>query len=72
MKAAGHGTAPRTLLEEMREVRSLDVLLLAKDTTIRLRVVSTPPQALRVLLQRMHIVLPNRPTIIDNVVEKTA
>jgi transposase len=48
MKAAGLGTAPRKLLEEMREVRSLDVLLPAKDKTLRLRVVSTPPQALRV------------------------
>jgi hypothetical protein len=72
IKAAGLGTAPRQLLEEMREVRSLDVLLPAKDTTIRLRVVSTPPQALRVLLHRMNILLPNRPTIIDNVVQKTA
>jgi transposase len=72
MKAAGLGTAPRQLLEEMREVRSLDVLLPAKDRTLRLRVVSTASQALRVLLQRMHILLPNRPTIIDNVVQKTA
>lgn len=72
MKAAGLGTAPRQLLEEMREVRSLDVLLPAKDKTLRLRVVSTPSKALRVLLQRMHILLPNRPKIIDNVVQKTA
>ncbi|HWQ68409.1 MAG TPA: IS1634 family transposase [Patescibacteria group bacterium] len=42
MKASGLGTAPRKLIEEMREVRSLDVLLPAKDKTIRLRVVSTP------------------------------
>ncbi len=53
-------------------MRSLDVLLPAKDTTIRLRVVSTPSKALRVLLQRMHILLPNRPKIIDNVVQKIA
>ncbi len=72
MKAAGLGTAPRKLLEEMREVRSLDVLLPAKDKTIRLRVVSTPSRELRVLLQRMHILLPNRPKIVDDVVQKTA
>lgn len=72
MKASGLGTAPRKLLEEMREVRSLDVLLPAKDKTIRLRVVSTPSKELRVLLQRMHILLPNRPKIIENVVQKTA
>lgn len=72
MKASGLGTAPRKLLEEMREVRSLDVLLPAKDKTIRLRVVSTPSKELRVLLQRMNILLPNRPKIIENVVQKTA
>jgi transposase len=72
MKASGLGTAPRKLIEEMREVRSLDVLLPAKDKTIRLRVVSTPSKELRVLLQRMNIFLPNRPKIIENVVQKIA
>jgi transposase len=66
MKASGLGTAPRKLLEEMREVRSLDVVLPAKDKTIRLRVVSTPPKELKVLLQRLKIQLPNRPKIIEN------
>jgi len=70
MKASGLGTAPRKLIEEMREVRSLDVLLPAKDKTIRLRVVSTPSKPLKVLLQRMKILLPNRPKIIENVVKK--
>jgi len=72
MKASGLGTAPRKLMEEMREVRSLDVLLPARDKTIRLRVVSTPSKPLRVLLQMMKILLPNRPRIIDNVVQKIA
>ena len=72
MKASGLGTAPRKLIEEMREVRSLDVLLPAKDKTIRLRVVSTPSKELKVLLQRMKIFLPNRPKIIENVVKKIA
>jgi len=59
----------------MREVRSLDVLLPAKDKTIKLRVVSTAPKELKVLLQRMKIQLPNRPKIIENtenVVQKIA
>jgi transposase len=64
MKASGLGTAPRKLIEEMREVKSLDVLLPAKDKTIRLRVVSTPSKELKVLLQRMKIFLPNRSKII--------
>ena len=72
MKTSGLGTAPRKLIEEMREVRSLDVLLPAKDKTIRLKVVSTPAKELKVLLQRMKISLPNRPKIIENVVQKTA
>lgn len=72
MKASGLGTAPRKLIEEMREVKSLDVLLPARDKTIRLRVVSTPSKELKVLLQRMKIFLPNRPKIIENVVQKIA
>lgn len=72
MKASGLGSAPRKLLEEMKEIKSLDVLLPAKDKIIRLRVAATAPQALKVLLQRMKILLPNRPKIIENVVEKTA
>ena len=72
MKASGLGTAPRKLLEEMRQIQSLDVLLPAKDKTIRLRVVATAPQALKVLLQRMTILLPNKPRIIENVVQKIA
>lgn len=70
MKASGLGTAPRKLLEEIKEIKSLDVLLPAKDKTIRLRTVATAPSPLKVLLQRMKIPLPNRPKIIKNVVEK--
>jgi transposase len=75
MKASGLGSAPRKLIEEMREVRSLDVVLPARDKTIRLRVVSTPPKELKVLLQRLKIQLPNRPKVIENaanVVQKIA
>jgi transposase len=72
MKTSGLGTAPRKLIEEMGEVRSLDVLLPAKDKNIRLRVVSIPSKELKVLLQRMKIFLPNRPKIIENVVKKIA
>ena len=65
-----HGT--EKTLEEMREIKSLDVLLPARDKTIRLRVVATPSPPLKVLLQRMKIPLPNRPRVIENVVQKTA
>jgi transposase len=72
MKASGLGTAPRKLLEELREMRSLDVLLPTRDKTIRLRTVATPARGLKVLLQRMKILIPNRPKMIENVVEKMA
>jgi transposase len=70
MKASGLGTAPRKLLEEMKEIKSLDVLLPTRDKQVRLRVVSTAPKELKVLLQRMKVLLPNRPKIIENVVQK--
>jgi transposase len=70
MKTSGLGTAPRKLLEEMREIKSLDVLLPAREKTIRLRVAATPSPELKVLLQRMKLLLPNRPKIIENVVAK--
>jgi transposase len=70
MKASGLGTAPRKLLEEMREIKSLDILLPTRNKQIRLRVVSTAPKELKVLLQRMKMLLPSRPKIIENVVQK--
>lgn len=72
MKAAGLGTAPRKLLEEMRELKSLDVLLPTREKTIRLRMVATAPKELKMLLQRMKIPLPNKPQVIENVVTKMA
>jgi len=70
MKGSGPGSAPRKLLEEMRELKSLDVLLPTRDKIIRLRVVATATPALKVLLQRLKIPLPNRPKVIENVVAK--
>jgi transposase len=72
MKVSGVGTAPRKLLEELRELRSLDVLLPAREKIIRLRMVTTPVKELKVLLYRMKILVPNRPKVIENVVEKMA
>ena len=65
MSGCGLGTAPRKLLEELREVRSMDVLLPTKDKIVRLRVVSTAPQRLKVLLYRLGLLLPNRPKIVE-------
>jgi len=69
MDCSGLGTAPRKLLEELREIKSLDVLLPSRDKkTIRLRVVSTAPPGLKILLQRLKLPLPGRPKVIENVV----
>ena len=59
-------------MEELRELKSLDVLLPTREKKLRLRVVATPPKELKVLLQRMKIMLPNKPKIIENVVTKIA
>jgi len=72
MKVSGLGTAPRKLLEELRELKSLDVLLPTREKNLRLRMVATPDNELKVLLQRMKILLPNKPKIIENVVTKMA
>ena len=70
MKTSELGTAPRKLIEELRELKSLDVLLPTHDKTIRLRMVAIPEKHLKVLLQKMKILIPNRPRVIENVVEK--
>lgn len=73
MEKSGLGTAPQKLLEELRQIHSLDVILTAKlNTEIRLRVVSTPDESARILLHRLGIRLPNRPKIIENVVATLA
>lgn len=69
MGASALGNAPRKLLEEMREVRSLDVVLpTGAGPNIRLRTVSRPEPHLAILLDRLGLFLPNRPKKIQNVV----
>ncbi len=69
MSGCGLGTAPRKLIEELKELRSLDILLPTRDKTVRLRVVAKPTKQLMVLLHRLKLLLPNRPKIIHNVVQ---
>ena len=70
MEASGLGAAPRKLLEEMAEVRSLDIVLpTGAGKEIRLRTVTRPDDHLAILLQRLGLPLPNRPKRIANVVE---
>ena len=54
---------PRKLIEEMAEVRCLDVVLpTGADRDIRLRTVSRPEKHLACLLQKLVFPLPNKPT----------
>jgi transposase len=72
MRRAGLGDAPRTLIEEFAKIKSGDVVLKARppgeptsvthgsERTIRLRCVTTPDEAQKVLLNRLGLTLPQR------------
>ena len=54
MRASGLGSAPRTLLDEVRRLKSTDVILPTdRGREIRLRCVSRPDEELAVLLYRL-------------------
>lgn len=62
MQGCDLGTAPRKLLEEMAEIRSMDIVLpTGAKKDIRLRTVSRPEQHLAILLQKLELPLPNKP-----------
>jgi transposase len=74
MRCAGLGDAPRTLVAELAKIKSGDVVLPARMTdgsarTIRLRCVTTPDEAQRVLLNRLGVKLPQRLRRIDEVAQ---
>lgn len=73
MTAGGLGASPAKLLEEFREIRSMDVVLPIKDRNpARLRLVARPADHVRVLLYKLGLKIPNRPKIIENVVKTLA
>lgn len=64
------GSSPAKLLKEFKEIRSMDVVLPVKDRNpIRLRVVGRPDEHVKILLYRLGIKIPNRPKILQNVVQ---
>lgn len=75
MSAKGLGTCARRLVGEMKEVRSLDLVLNVRDRgPVRLRLVGQPERPLLQLLQALGLPLPNRPRCIEiaeNVVENS-
>jgi transposase len=75
MRRAGLGDAPRTLLEELAKIKSGDVVLPARTSDgrtvkiVRLRCVTVPDQAQKVLLNRLGLNLPQRLRRIDEVAQ---
>ena len=66
MQRSGLGDAPRTLLDELAKIQSGDVVLPTQFTNgqpaqvVRLRCVTTPDAAQKVLLNRLGVTLPTR------------
>jgi hypothetical protein len=75
MRRSGLGDAPRTVLEELAKIKSGDVVLPTAtrdgryNGTVRLRCVTEPDEAQKVLLHRLGITLPRRLRRIDEFVQ---
>ncbi len=75
MRRSGLGDAPRTVLEELAKIKSGDVVLSTGtkqghyNGPIRLRCVTEPDEAQKVLLHRLGISLPRRLRRIDEIVQ---
>lgn len=75
MRRSGLGDAPRTVLEELGKIKSGDVVLPTQTRqgrpagTVRLRCVTEPDAAQKVLLHRLGVTLPRRLRRIDEVVQ---
>ena len=67
---AGLGDSPRTIMEELGNIHSGDVMLpTTTGERIRLRSIVTPEKAQKIILQRLGIDLPRRMRIPDFVSE---
>ena len=74
MKGSGLGDAPRTLMEELGKIKSGDVVLRAprsdgSERLIRVRCVTTPDDAQRVLLNRLGLRLPQRLRYLEGIAQ---
>jgi len=74
MRGAGLGDAPRTVVEEFRRIKSGDVVLPTRTAdgrsgkTVRVRCVTTPDGAQKVLLNRLGLNLPHHLRYLEEVV----
>jgi len=75
MQRCGLGDAPRTVVEEFAKIKSGDVVLPTVTRegrvgkTVRVRCVTTPDRAQRVLLNRLGLTLPQRLRYLDEVAQ---
>ncbi len=70
LDASKMGNCARQVLDQMATIHSMDVILPVKDKAeLRLRVVSKPKKLTADLLSHLGLSLPNKPKIIENVVE---
>lgn len=73
MRGAGLGDAPRTVIEEFAKIKSGDVVLPTRTAdgqpgkTIRVRCVTTPDAAQKVLLNRLGLTIPQRLRYLEEV-----
>jgi transposase len=73
MIKAGLGASPAKLLEEFREIRSMDAVLPVKNRApVRLRLVAKPDDHIQVLLHKLGLKIPNQPKMVENVVKTLA
>ena len=72
MQRSGLGDAPRTLIEEMAKLKSGDVVLPARspqggpERPVRLRCITEPDEAQRLLLHRLGLPVPRRLRRLDD------
>ncbi|MEI7903475.1 MAG: IS1634 family transposase, partial [bacterium] len=75
MRRSGLGDAPRTVLEELAKIKSGDIVLPTRtkqgeyNGTVRLRCVTEPDKAQKVLFHRLGVSLPRRLRRIDEYVQ---
>jgi transposase len=75
MRPSGLGDAPRRLVEELARIKSGDVVLPTRNRdgnpgrTLRVRCVTTPDAAQKVLLNRLGLTIPQRLRYLDDVAQ---
>jgi transposase len=70
-KSAGLGDEPRKVLDELAQIRAVDVVLPTRcGRTIRRRCISSPTEHQSILLEQLRLRLPRHLTSFDNVVKK--